>query len=407
MTKNVAIPSQTYRWVMLFGVWLIYFCFGLTVSALAPLVRPITEDLSMSYAAMGSVLGAWQLIYIGTALPCGALIDRFGLRRSLLMASLLMGASALLRSQAEDYMMMLVAVALFGLGGPLISIGAPKLVSLWFEGPQKGLAMGLYVTGPALGSIAALSLTNSVAMPFFENQWRSVIFIYGVIVLLSGVVWWAINLEPGSQRLEQKSLQEARPAQWGLFLRLSQIRAVQYVLLISIGIFLYNHGLSNWLHEILMTRGLSSEKAGVWASLPTMIGVLGALLIPRKATPPYRVRILTALFLLAGSASLCFQSSTEWILLLGLVLKGITQGSMMTILLLVLIEVPEVGAKNSGSAGGMFFAAAEIGGVLGPLGLGVLSEWTGNFQGVGGLAFVCFLLLLLLNLLQRSDEHST
>ena len=404
---TVAIPSQTYRWVMLFGVWLIYFCFGLTVSALAPLVRPITEDLSMSYAAMGSVLGAWQLIYIGTALPCGALIDRFGLRRSLLMASLLMGASALLRSQAQDYTMLLIAVALFGLGGPLISIGAPKLISLWFEGPQKGLAMGLYVTGPALGSIAALSLTNSVAMPFFDNQWRSVLFSYGVVVLLSGVVWWVINLEPGSRQLEQESLQEARPAQWGLFLQLSRIRAVQYVLLISIGIFLYNHGLSNWLHEVLMTRGLSSEKAGIWASLPTMIGVLGALLIPRKATPPYRIRILTALFLLAGSASLCFQSSTEWILLLGLVLKGITQGSMMTILLLVLMEIPEVGAKNSGSAGGMFFAAAEIGGVLGPLGLGVLSEWTGNFQGaLGGLTFVCLLLILLLSLLQRSEERS-
>jgi predicted MFS family arabinose efflux permease len=139
-----------------------------------------------------------------------------------------------------------------------------------------------------------------------------------------------------------------------------------------------------------------------------MIGVLGALLIPRKATPPYRVRILTTLFLLASSASLCFQSSTEWILLLGLVLKGITQGSMMTILLLVLMEIPEVGAKNSGSAGGMFFAAAEIGGVLGPLGLGVLSEWNGHFQeALGGLTFVCLLLILLLNLLRRSDEHST
>ena len=147
------------------------------------------------------------------------------------------------------------------------------------------------------------------------------------------------------------------------------------MLLISIGIFLYNHGLSNWLHEILMTRGLSSEKAGIWASLPTMIGVLGALLILRKATPPYRIRILTALFLLAGSASLCFQSSTEWILLLGLVLKGITQGSMMTILLLVLMEIPEVGAKNSGSAGGMFFAAAEIGG-------GSRSTGTGSLIGV-------------------------
>ena len=195
----------------------------------------------MSYAAMGSVMGAWQLIYIGTALPCGALIDRFGLRRSLLMASLLMGASALLRSQAEDYTMLLIAVALFGLGGPLISIGAPKLISLWFEGPQKGLAMGLYVTGPALGSIAALSLTNSVAMPFFDNQWRSVLFSYGVVVLLSGVVWWVINLETGSRQLEQESLQEARPAQWGLFLQLSRICAVQYVLLISIGTVSYTH----------------------------------------------------------------------------------------------------------------------------------------------------------------------
>ena len=80
----------------------------------------------------------------------------------------------------------------------------------------------------------------------------------------------------------------------------------------------------------------------------------------------------------------------------------------MTILLLVLMEIPEVGAKNSGSAGEMFFAAAEIGGVLGPLGLGVvLSEWTGNFHGaLGGLTFVCLLLILLLSLLQRSEKSS-
>ena len=71
---TVAIPSQTYRWVMLFGVWLIYFCFGLMFSALAPLVHTFTEDLSMSDAAMGSVPGAWQVILTGTALRCGALI---------------------------------------------------------------------------------------------------------------------------------------------------------------------------------------------------------------------------------------------------------------------------------------------------------------------------------------------
>jgi CP family cyanate transporter-like MFS transporter len=397
-------PSSTYRWVMLFGVWLTYFCFGLSVSSLAPLIRPITEDLAMSYAAMGSILGAWQLVYIGTALPCGALIDRFGLRRSLLLASVLMGASCLLRSQAQDYLTLLLAVALFGFGGPLVSIGAPKLISLWFEGPQKGLAMGIYVTGPALGSIAALSLTNSVAMPLLGHEWRNVLLSYGVVVLLSGGVWWLINRDPGSREVEAESLQAPRPPQWHLFLQLSRIRSVQYVLLISIGIFLYNHGLGNWLHEILMTRGLSSPQAGVWASLPTVIGVFGALLIPRKATPPLRIHFLGGLFLLAGTATLLLQTSSEWTLLLGLVLKGITQGSMMTILLLILMEIPEVGAKNSGSAGGMFFAAAEIGGVLGPLSLGVLSEWTGSFQwALSGLTGTCLLLIFLLT---RLPSHS-
>ena len=41
----------------------------------------------------------------------------------------------------------------------------------------------------------------------------------------------------------------------------------------------------------------------------------------------------------------------------------------MTILLLILMEIPQVAFCYAGSAGGMFFAAAEIGGVLGPLSL--------------------------------------
>ena len=55
---QISPTAHPYRWMMLFGVWLLYFGFGLTASSLAPLVRPITSDLQMSYAAMGAVLGA-------------------------------------------------------------------------------------------------------------------------------------------------------------------------------------------------------------------------------------------------------------------------------------------------------------------------------------------------------------
>ena len=75
--KSVETTSG-YRWIMLAGVWLIYASFGAILGAVPPLVVYISGDLELSRAAMGSVLGAWQLLYIFFAIPAGAIIDRLG-----------------------------------------------------------------------------------------------------------------------------------------------------------------------------------------------------------------------------------------------------------------------------------------------------------------------------------------
>ena len=392
---------------MLSGVWLLYYGFGLTASALAPLVRPITTDLQMSYAAMGSVLGAWQLVYIGSSLPCGALVDRLGLRRALLLAAGLIGLSCMLRGLASGHLSLFLAVGVFGLGGPLVSVGAPKLIRLWFDGPERGLAMGLYITGPALGGITALSLTNSVMMPLFDGQWRQVLFVYGVAVLLFGLLWLAISSHPANRELEQSQSQVERPPQLEIFARLVRIPAVQGVLLLGIGTFLYNHSLNNWLHEILQTRGLAADHAGFWASIPTVVGILGALVFPRLAVPERRIAVLTGLFSSAGIAVLLLCAESPAILLTGLVLKGVTQSSMMTILLLILVEVQEISERDTGAAGGLFFTAAEIGGVLGPVSLGLISDSTGGFTpGLLMLSGVSLAMIFLLRLLRLHLQPS-
>jgi nitrate/nitrite transporter NarK len=75
---------------------------------------------------------------------------------------------------------------------------------------------------------------------------------------------------------------------------------------------------------------------------------------------------------------------------------------MMTILLLILMEIPKVGCRHLGSAGGMFFAAAEIGGVLGPLSLGILSDNERSFQsGLTMLSLVCIILFVLVFVLKH------
>ena len=392
----------SHRWLMLSGVWLLYFCFGMTVASLAPLVRPITDELKMNYTEMGRILGSWQLVYIATALPCGVLIDRLGLRRSLLIASVLIGISCMLRAFAQGQLTLFLAVAFFGIGGPLISIGAPKLIGIWFKEHERRLAMGIYITGMAFGGITTLSITNSVMMPWMDGDWRKVLFIYSLVVFLSGLIWLFISRHPESIEMEVHLSKLERPPQVQVFLELFNLLPVRIIMLMGICIFLYNHGLSNWMYEILQTRGLGVERAGYWASIPTLIGILGSLTIPRMALPKLRFWILAGLFVSAGTSVILLKSYSEPIILIGLALKGITQGSMMTILLLILMEIPKVGSRHLGSAGGMFFAAAEIGGVLGPLSLGILSDNERSFQsGLTMLSLVCIILFVLVFVLKH------
>ena len=76
------------RWLILAGVWFCYACFGLVATSLAPLVPVIVEDLGIGHGAMGSIMGAWQLVYIFAAVPCGLLLDRLGARHAIALGGL-------------------------------------------------------------------------------------------------------------------------------------------------------------------------------------------------------------------------------------------------------------------------------------------------------------------------------
>ena len=122
--------------------------------------------------------------------------------------------------------------------------------------------MGIYITGMALGSITVLSITNSVVMPWMDGDWRKILWIYSSIVFLSGLIWLLISTHPESRKMEVNLSNLERPPQGQVFLVLFNLLPLRIILLMGICIFLYNHGLSNWMHEILQTRGLGAEHSG-------------------------------------------------------------------------------------------------------------------------------------------------
>ena len=333
----------------------------------------------MSHTEMGSVLGAWQLIYIASAIPCGILVDRIGPRKALFIAAIIMAISGLARSLSSDYLALFLSVALFGLGGPIVSSGAPKLVALWFSGKDRGLAMGVYITGPALAGLLTLSSTHPIFLPLFENSWRSVIQLWSLVTLFIGFFWIYISSHPKSLAIENQIATEQKRTQLQEVTELLKIAPVRIMLFMAVGIFMFNHGLNNWLPELLRANGMSAVNAGYWATIPTIVGVIGALSIPRYASPERRVLILSLLTIAGGCATLFLLSAPGPLLFLGLMLQGIARSSLMTIAILTLVEQPGIGKTRAGIVSGLFFSAAEVGGVGGPIMLGYLYDVTGGF----------------------------
>lgn len=80
-----------------------------------------------------------------------------------------------------------------------------------------------------------------------------------------------------------------------------------------------------------------AAQAGYWASVPTAVGIVGALLIPRFATEPRRLKILLALFLGAGVATVLLRTEAGPLLATGLALQGLARGAMMAVAVLLLL----------------------------------------------------------------------
>jgi cyanate permease len=328
---NTAAKSRSggYRGLILAVVWLLYASFGLSMRSMPPLVTPILNDLNMSYSEMGVVLGAWQLAYIPVAFFAGVAIDKFGIRRSLFVGALIMAISVGLRYLATGFFTLMPIVVLFGMGAPLISIGAPKTVSEWFSGGDRAVAVGVYTTAPWMGGLFAMAATNSLMMPLTGYSWRLVFLGYSVLVLIFALAWGIIA------RDRVKAENSEKPRIRDTFLRLLKVRNVRVLICAGLLVLFIDHGFTHWLPKILENSGMSAETAGFMASIPLLVALPCVLLFPRLVKKPVRGRAVGVMGILSGTAIMILVTAqAQALTLFGLVLYGLATPVLLPMLML-------------------------------------------------------------------------
>lgn len=361
--------SSRRKWWVLGSLWALYASFGLVAGSLAPLLSQIRVDLDMSHAAMGAALGAWPFVYLAVSAIAGKLLDRYGLHICLASGAVLISASALLRAGAQSGTGLWFAVAVFGLGGPFISIGAPKLVTEWFTAEERGFAVGLYSTAASLGAITALVIADPLRVA--TGHWRWVMVIFAAVSLTSGLLWVVVsswNPLPNDPDL----IGDQGEGLW-------RDPTVRRILVLAFAIFFVGHALNGWMPEMLRAGPWSSRGAAWLTAGGVTIGVIGSLIIPGRVSAYKRPQFLIMMFVAMAVSVWALSASSQTLHVLAIAVIGTVRVCSVPMAMLLLMSSRSVPDARMGAAGGLFFTAGELGGVSGPWVIGIARQNSADF----------------------------
>jgi len=173
-------PWKT-RLPLLIGTHVVGTLNVVSVMAMAPV---ITGDLGLSAIAFGTFVSAYYGAQACGSLPAGAMTDRLGVARTLLICHAMMVLAALTMGLATGYAQCLGAMFLMGLSYSLSNPSTALGVRDWFPENRRGTAMGLKQVGVPLGGIAAAgsgALAETV-------HWQTIMLGIAGVVAINGVL---------------------------------------------------------------------------------------------------------------------------------------------------------------------------------------------------------------------------
>lgn len=163
--------------------------------AMPVLFKQISTDLNLNLVQVGMIWGIGSLPGILTALAGGAIGDRFGPRRVLILGCILVGVAGASRGLSSDFITLLATMFLLGLLTPAISMNTIKTCGMWFSRRQLGLANGALSMGMAMGFLIGSFFSATVFSPLMGG-WRGVFFLYGAIAILLCLPWYFVRPAP-------------------------------------------------------------------------------------------------------------------------------------------------------------------------------------------------------------------
>jgi EmrB/QacA subfamily drug resistance transporter len=184
---TAAAPSRLApnRWLVLVLVCIAQFMVVLDATVVNVALPSIQEDLGFSSSSLQWVVNAYTLAFGGFLLLGGRAADFVGRKRLFIAGVIVFTAASALAGLATSSEFLIVARALQGLGGAMVSPAALSIVTTTFkDGPERTRALSVWAA-IAVGGAAVGLLMGGILTEYLSWEWAFFVNVpVGVAALL-------------------------------------------------------------------------------------------------------------------------------------------------------------------------------------------------------------------------------
>jgi CP family cyanate transporter-like MFS transporter len=332
--------------------------------AIGPLLPLIRDDLGLSASAAG-LLTTIPVLCMGLFAPIGPVVAaRLGPRLAFGACLGLVVGFGLLRAVASAFGLVLVAT--FGLGVAIGIAGAiPSMVVSERLATRPALGTGAYAGGIVAGSTIAAAVAVPLAV---DGDWRRAMLIISTVSIVSIAAWLLLVRGDGHARRVRATVPH-----------LPWRHATAWLLVAAFGLqSMLFYGSIAWLPNVYVERGWSAAAAGSLVAIFNGVGLVTTLGFPlvadRLGTRGQQLVLSSSIWAVVMLAVVLIPDLAYlWVALLGL-----ASGTVFTLVLTLPLDLTD-DTSQVGSVAALMLLGGYILSALGPLGLGVARDITGDF----------------------------
>src|SRR5580698_8610275 len=279
-------PRRSYAWCVLAILVATAIVSYTDRQVLSLLVDPVRRDLGISDTQISLLLGtAFAVIYGIAGIPFGMLADRISRRNLIFFAVVVWSIGTVACGYSQSFGQLFAARIVVGLGESVLSPAAISLISDYFPPSRRGMAVGCFLSGIAIGIGASILIGGGVlhlvevgamvGTPLASlAPWRMVLLLIGA----PGLAWALVILlirEPPRRVAHRSTALEA-----GIPMRRAALYVVAPIYLVVAMASLVDNAVGAWAPSLLIRNfGRDPAQVGLQLGLLLTIAFGGGVLL--------------------------------------------------------------------------------------------------------------------------------